>query len=110
MEIGSHVTVRKYLELFENLFIIRNFYTFDLNKKNYSFQKNEKSIFYRSFHISCFSKKIFGTNKLDYSRLIEGIIVEALIRKIKNPLKIGFYHNRKEIDVCFENFAIEIKW
>jgi len=38
------------------------------------------------------------------------VVVEALARRIKNKFKIGFYHNRKEIDVCFENFGIEVKW
>ncbi|MEM0481076.1 MAG: hypothetical protein QXQ14_02760 [Candidatus Aenigmatarchaeota archaeon] len=57
MEIGSHVTVRKYLELFENLFIIRNFYTFDLNKKTIVFRKMRKAYFIVPFIFHVFQRK-----------------------------------------------------
>ncbi|MGB3458389.1 MAG: hypothetical protein WBB08_03645 [Halobacteriota archaeon] len=32
MEIGSHVTIRGYLEVLENLFILRNVFPIDLKK------------------------------------------------------------------------------
>jgi predicted AAA+ superfamily ATPase len=43
----------------------------------------------------------------DFGKIVEGIVAEALARKIEN---IGFYHDRKEIDIVFRNFGIEVKW
>lgn len=111
VEIGSHVTVREYLELLENLFAIRNFYTFDLNKRIVIFRKMKKAYFTDPFLFHVFQRKILGKRTVeDYGKIVEGVIVEALIRRIKDKLKIGFYHNRKEVDICFENFGIEVRW
>jgi predicted AAA+ superfamily ATPase len=107
-EIGSHVTVRDYLEILEDLFVIRNFYTFDLQKKRVVYRKMRKSYFTDPFLFHVFQRKLLGTSKIDdFGKIVEGIVAEALARKIEN---IGFYHDRKEIDIVFENFGIEVKW
>lgn len=111
VEIGSHVTVREYLEILEELFAIRNFYTLDLSKKVVVYRKMRKTYFIDPFLFHVVQKKLTGRKEVEvYDKIVEGIVVEALIRKIKNKLKIGFYHNRKEVDICLENFGIEVKW
>jgi predicted AAA+ superfamily ATPase len=107
-EIGSHVTVRDYLEILEDLFVIKTFYTFDIPKKRVVYRKMRKSYFTDPFLFHVFQRKLLGTSKIDdFSKLVEGIVAENLARKIEN---IGFYHNRKEVDIVFRNFGIEVKW
>ncbi len=109
MEIGSHVTVREYLELLEDLFVIRNFYTFDLNRKTVIYRKMRKVYFIDPFLYNVFEKKLVGkTQRLD--RLVEGVVAEHVIRFVKDPLKVGFYHGRKEIDIVVPDTGIEVKW
>jgi predicted AAA+ superfamily ATPase len=58
------------------------------------------------FHVV--NRKVFGKSRVnDLSKLVEGVVVEELIRKIEH---IGFYHNKKEVDIVFKNFGIEVKW
>jgi predicted AAA+ superfamily ATPase len=108
MEIGSHVTAREYLEILENLFVIRNFYTFDPYKERIVYRKMRKVYFVDPFLFHVVNRKVFGKSKVDdLSKLVEGIVVEELSRKIEH---IGFYHNKKEVDIVFKNFGIEVKW
>jgi len=109
MEIGSHVTVREYLEIFENLSAIRNVHFFDFNKKKILFRKMRKVYFIDPFILHTINFKIYGTQYEDFPKTVEGLVIESLIRKSGN-LKVGFYTNRKEIDVAFNNFGIEVKW
>ena len=109
VEIGSHVTVREYLEILENLFVLRNFYTFDLNKSRVIFRKMRKAYFIDPFILHSVSYKIRGVPFEDEAKIVEGIVVETIARRLEK-LKVGFYHNHREIDVCFKNFGIEVKW
>lgn len=107
-EIGSHVTVREYLEILESLCVLRNFYTFDINKNRIIYRKTRKAYFIDPFLYSTFLRKVLGIKEIeDESKLVEGVVVEGLCRKIE---QMGFYHNRKEIDIVFKNFGIEVKW
>ncbi|MCS7384450.1 MAG: ATP-binding protein [archaeon GB-1867-097] len=108
VEIGSHVTVREYLEILESLYCIRNIYTFDINKKRIVYRKMRKAYFIDPFLIHTFSKMLLGRRVEDYSKIVEGIIMEALARRFGKNL--GFYHNRKEVDACFNNFGVEVKY
>ncbi|MEM5812052.1 MAG: ATP-binding protein [Candidatus Aenigmatarchaeota archaeon] len=110
VEIGSHVTVREYLEILEDLFVIRNFHTFDLNKKIVVYRKMRKAYFIDPFLFHVIQRKLTGKKEVDNDKIVEGVVVESLTRAIKDKLKIGFYHNKKEIDICFSNFGIEVKW
>ena len=109
VEIGSHVTVREYLEILENLFLIRNFYTYSLDKKRVVFRKMRKTYFIDPFILHAVNFKLRGEPFKDYAMIVEGLIAETLARKF-NSLNIGFYHGYKEIDVCFKDFGIEVKW
>jgi predicted AAA+ superfamily ATPase len=111
VEIGSHVTVREYLEILEDLFVIKNFYTFDLSKKYVVYRKMRKVYFTDPFLFHVLQRRLFGKKEIeDYSKMVEGVVVIGLMRMMENKFKIGFYHNRKEIDICFGNFGIEVKW
>jgi len=109
MEIGSHVTVREYLEIFENLLAVRNVHFFDFNKKTVIFRKMRKVYFIDPFILHTINFRIYGTKYEDFPKMVEGLVTESLIRKF-GSLKLGFYTNRKEIDVAFNNFGIEVKW
>jgi len=112
VEIGSHVTVREYLEILEDLFVIGNFYTFDLNKKHIVYRKMRKAYFTDPFLFHVMQRKLIGKRTMDdydYSKIVEGVVAGDIAR-LMNKLKIGFYHNRKEVDVCFDNFGVEVKW
>ena len=111
VEIGSHVTVREYLEILEDLFVINNFYTFDLNKKRIVYRKMRKNYITDPFLFQVIQRKLTGLKEIsDYSKLVEGVVVESLLRRVKNKLEVGFYHNKKEVDVCYKDFGIEVKW
>ena len=49
MEIGSHVTIRRYLEVLENLFILRNVFPIDLKKGVEAFKRMRKVYFIDPF-------------------------------------------------------------
>lgn len=110
VEIGSHVTVREYLEILEDLFVIKNFYTFDLNKKVIVYRKMRKAYFIDPFLFHVVQRKLTGKKEVsEYDKIVEGVVVESLARRFEKP-RIGFYHDRKEIDVCFDDFGVEVKW
>lgn len=108
MEIGSHVTAREYLEILENLFVIRNFHTFDPYKERIVYRKMRKAYFIDPFLFHVVNRKVFGRSKVDdFSKIVEGVVAEELSRKISH---IGFYHNKKEVDIVFKNFGVEVKF
>lgn len=115
VEIGSHITVREYMELLEDMFAIRNFYTFDLNKKLVVYRKMRKAFFIDPFLFHVFRRKIAGKTSMgteEEGKMIEGIVAESIARAIKYEFHVGFYHDNRqnEIDACFGNFGVEVKW
>ncbi|MGC9149605.1 MAG: ATP-binding protein [Candidatus Micrarchaeia archaeon] len=110
VEIGSHVTVREYLEILEKLLALRNVYTFDINKNRVVYRKMRKAYFLDPFIFHASYKKLFGEKVEDNTKLVEGIVFEALARRINNEMEIGFYHDKKEIDICFKDFGVEVKF
>jgi len=110
MEIGSHVTVRKYLELMENLFLIRSYFNTRLDKKMLLFRKERKVYFSDPFLFRVFNWYVFGSKRISDERLpslIEGVVGEHLKRKFGQ--KVFYFSNRKEVDFIVENLGIEIK-
>jgi len=109
MEIGSHVTVREYLEILEELFVLRNIFPFDFSKKTEVFRKMRKVYFIDPFLFSVF-KKILTKRSVEEKEIpliVEGIVAEHLIRKFKNVFYLSF---RKEVDFFIESCGIEVKW
>ena len=109
MEIGSHVTIRGYLEVLENLFILRNVFPIDLKKGVESFKRMRKVYFIDPFLFHSLKKQLTKTEikEEEMPKLVEGIVAEHLIRKFG---KIFYYYQKKEIDFYLEGSGIEVKW
>ena len=113
--IKSHVTVREYLELLENLFVSKSI--FPVAGKKYVFRKERKVYFNDPFLYNMFAKK---TNYIDKSRepkVVEGILFNHLYRfanlgkTIAEPKTVvGFYSGKKEVDFVFGEWGLELKW
>ena len=108
-EIGSHTTVREYMEILEDLYIIRNFHHYDIFRGTIVHRKMRKAYFVDPFLYHVVQRMIFGIHRPEYPAIVEGIVAETLTRRFgKN--RTGFYYGKKEIDVCFGDFGIEVKW
>nr|CBH39610.1 hypothetical protein BSM_30890 [uncultured archaeon] len=109
MEIGSHVTIRGYLEVLENLFILRNVFPIDPKKGVESFRRMRKVYFIDPFLFHSFKMQLTKTEikEEEMPKLVEGIVAEHLIRKFG---KILYYYQKKEIDFYFDGSGIEVKW
>jgi len=107
MEIGSHVTVRDYLELLEELYVIRNI--FQKKRERPAFRSDRKAYFIDPFLFRVFYRKFFGTAEVPSEKtphVVEGIVGEHLGR-IKD---IFFFSEKKEIDFVFDGAGIEVKY
>lgn len=78
LEIGSHVTVRNYLELFEKLFIGRNYFQVKLHDFTPLFRKERRFYFTDPLSVQAF-KRLFGKGP-ETDRVIEGVVGEHLKR------------------------------
>jgi predicted AAA+ superfamily ATPase len=109
MEIGSHVTVRDYLELLEDLFVLRNVFPFEPRKGVGAFRRMRKVYFTDPFLFRVFKKEVTGTEirEEEVPKLIEGIVSEHLIRAFG---KVFYLPGKKEVDFYLENAGIEVKW
>ena len=108
-EIGSHVTVREYLEILEDLFVLRNIFPIDLKRKVEVFRRMRKVYFTDPFLFLVFKKMLTGQSSeiKDIPKIVEGMVGEHLIRNFE---KIFYFSNKKEIDFVLNNFGIEVKW
>lgn len=107
MEIGSHVTVREYLEILEGLFVLRSI--FPKEKDREAFRRMRKAYFIDPFLFHVFKKQLTKTEikEEEVPQLIEGIVAEHLLRRFG---KIFYFHQKKEIDFYIENSGVEVKW
>ncbi len=107
MEIGSHVTVREYLEMLEELFVLRN--VFPEEKGIEQFRKMRKVYFIDPFLFHVFKKQLVNIEIRDEEvpALVEGVVAEHLIRRFG---KIFYFYKKKEVDFYFGNGGIEVKW
>lgn len=107
MEIGSHVTVRDYLELLEELYVIRSF--FQKKRERPAYRSDRKAYFIDPFLFRVFYRKFFGTADVPYEKIphiVEGIVGGHLCR-IKD---IFFFSGKKEIDFIVDDVGIEVKY
>ena len=104
MEIGSHVTIREYLEIFEELFIGRNYFQTKPNLMTPLFRKERKFYFLDPLILETFSRK-FGI-EVETAKKVEGIVGEHL----KRNSNTYFFHNAREIDFITKDFGVEVKW
>jgi len=108
-EIGSHVTVRDYLEFLEKSFLLRNYFRFDLARDRAIYRAERKVYFIDPFLYRAFQKYAIGASDLSLEKkpkVIEGIVGEHLKRKGETY----FFHSRKEIDFIIKNTGIEVKY
>ncbi|MCE8428029.1 MAG: ATP-binding protein [Candidatus Methanoperedens sp.] len=108
MEIGSHVTVRDYLELLDELYVARSF--FQRKRERPAFRSDRKAYFIDPFLFRVFYKKYSGTHEVPYeiiSHVVEGIVGEHLKRKFED---VFFFSGKKEIDFILQDAGIEVKY
>ena len=82
MEISSHVTVRDYLELLDELYVARSFFQF--KRERPAFRSDRKAYFIDPFLFRVFYKRYSGTHVVPYemiAHVVEGIVGEHLKRK-----------------------------
>lgn len=109
MEIGSHVTIREYLEFLEKCYLLRNYFKFDLGRGRPVYRAERKVYFIDPFLFRVFSRYAFGASDTPAEKepsLIEGIVGEYLKRKGET----FFFHGRKEVDFILDNTGIEVKY
>ena len=110
LEIGSHTTVREYLELMEKLMVARSYFQIDPRSKKPLFRKERKAYFIDPFLYRAFKKHYLGTHQLSNNeepRLVEGVVGEHLVRAFK---EVFFRVNKREIDFIVDATTIEVKW
>ena len=104
LEIGAHTTVRDYLELFEELFIGRNYFQADLKSFAPLLRKERKVYFIDPLVVNTFSRH-FGFD-VDISKKIEGVVGEHL----KRNFETYFFYGKREVDFVTKRFGVEVKW
>jgi predicted AAA+ superfamily ATPase len=108
MEISSHVTVRDYLELLDELYVARSF--FQLKRERPALRSDRKAYFIDPFLFRVFYKRYSGTHEVPYERIthvVEGIVGEHLKRKCDD---VYFFSGKKEIDFIIKDAGIEVKY
>lgn len=110
MEIGSHITIRDYLEILEDLFVLRNIFPFDSKRKAEAFRKMRKVYFTDGFLFKVFKKMLTqqSIEEKEVSFIVEGVVAEHLKRSVN---RVFYQTGTKEIDfVLGDDAGIEVKW
>ncbi len=111
--IGSHVTVREYLETMHDLFVINEAFALDTAKVPV-FRKERKIYFNDPFLFRVFSYKLGVMPEQAESKIVEGIVHQHLYRFVNRQgaalLKFGYSSQKREIDFLIGDYAIEVKW
>ncbi len=109
MEIGSHVTVKSYLEILENLFVLRKVFPVDVKKGVEAFKRMRKVYLIDPFLFHTFKRQLTktGIKEEEIPGLVEGIVAEHLIRRFG---RIFYYCQKRGIDFYLDNAGIEVKW
>ena len=110
-QVGSHHTVSEYLNMFEDMFVLRSLYSIDPNTGAYRFKK-EKKYYLTDPLILRLALHWVGLDdgEIDDSILAEMVAHEFLRRKFD---RMGFLTSSKGGEVDFyqyKKWAIEIKW
>lgn len=105
MEIGSHLTVRDYLELLESLYALRSYHQVDLAKKVVLYRKERKVYFTDPLLAQTFSTAL--NVELGPAQLVEGIVGEHLKRSFAG---VYFHSGKREVDFVQGNAGVELEW
>ncbi|WP_087036085.1 ATP-binding protein [Thermococcus litoralis] len=104
LEIGAHTTVRDYLELFEELFISRNYFQVNMASFAPLLRKERKVYFIDPLVVNTFSRH-FGF-EVELPKKVEGVVGEHL----KRNFETYFFYGNKEVDFVTKIFGVEVKW
>ncbi|WP_373279951.1 DUF4143 domain-containing protein [Metallosphaera hakonensis] len=108
--IGSHNTVSSYLNLAEDLFVLRIFRKVEGNRVN---NKSFKKVYFIDPFIyrvmKRYTKGVGALDESDMPHVVEGVVGEHLAREYE---RIGytFFKGGKEVDFVVRNLGIEVKW
>ena len=110
-QIGSHHTVSSYLDLLEDMFVIRTLYSVDPNTGSYRFKK-EKKYYFTDPLVARVAMGWLGLKitDIDIEQLAEMAVHEFLAQHFEH---LGFLVSKKSGEVDFLGFrrwAIEVKW
>ncbi|BBG25200.1 ATP-binding protein [Sulfuracidifex tepidarius] len=108
--IGSHSTVSNYLDLTENLFMLRVFRKIEGNKVN---NKSFKKIYFTDPFIyrvmKRYTKGLGDMEEGEIPHVIEGVVGEHLAREY-NGVGYTFFKGGREVDFVVQGIGIEVKW
>jgi predicted AAA+ superfamily ATPase len=108
--IGSHNTVASYLELLQNLFVLRVFRKIENGRVN---NKSFKKVYFTDpFIYRVIKRYTKGSGFIEDSevaRIIEGIVGEHLVREYKDT-GYTFFKGGKEVDFVTNQIGVEVKW
>jgi len=109
MEIGSHVTVREYLEVLEDLFVLRSIFPVNPGRNVGKYRGMRKAYFIDPFLYWAFKRVITqrGFEEEDIAGVVEGIVGEHLIRRFG---QVFYFYKKKEVDFYFDGTGVEVKW
>lgn len=108
--IGSHNTVASYLELAEDLFIIRTFRKIENGREN--LRSFRKIYFVDPFIYRVMKQYTTGAGNIEENEIphiIEGVVGEHLARENRNT-GYTFFRGGREIDFVVGKTGIEVKW
>ncbi|MDW8004369.1 MAG: hypothetical protein RMI04_06110, partial [Thermofilaceae archaeon] len=106
-EIGSHKTVFYYLDLFENMFILKNLFYVDPNKLIEVHRKQRKVHLTDPLLYTVFSEWCL-TEVPRENALVESVVASHLAR----AFRVGYWRNKTEVDVVTpeKRLGFEVKW
>jgi predicted AAA+ superfamily ATPase len=108
--IGSHNTVASYLELLQNLFVLRVFRKIENGKVN---SRSFKKVYFTDPFIykvvKRYTKGVGSVEQSEVARIVEGIVGEHLAREYERT-GYTFFRSGKEVDFVVNQIGIEVKW
>lgn len=109
--IGSHNTVKSYLELGENLFTFRVFRKIENGHFN---NKSFKKVYFIDPFIyrvmKMYTRGIGDISREELPRVVEGIVGEHLAREYGREVGYTFTKSGKEVDFVVRNVGVEVKY
>jgi len=109
LEIGSHRTVFRYLDLLEKLFILKTLYFVDPDTGSANFAKNRKVHVTDPFLYTVLSQWCLA-RRPNEEAIVESVVASHLARKFE----VGYWSNGSEVDVVATHGAwatgIEVKY
>ena len=105
MEIGSHLTVRDYLELMEGLYVVRSYHQLDPSRGVVLFRKERKVYYTDPFLCRIFSRYLHSD--VPEPAIVEGLVGEHLRRTYG---EVHLLAGGREVDFVVGGTGVEVKW